>query len=208
MLCKSVPMIFKSYNLNTGIAEMLIPVEEGPPQKIYLPLTLSEFGLGMYGMHSWVHPIDLPPSHPNFVTWHVESEYKVTHNRTGEVCYLLLTKDFHVTGSFKLTPVKGGSGMITTSIMYTAITAKKKLEEQLGAEMVFQLRILSLVIDGYVEGALLLNKVTPKRDVLVVFTSLRWMSLACLPINYLDIKQEKPTKNQREKWRKKAQRSK
>ena len=201
----TVPMIFKSYNLNKGIAEMLQVVEEGSPNKIYMPLTLAEFGLGMYGAQSWVHPTDLPPSHPDFVTWTIESEWKVTHNRTGELCFLLLNKEFHANGEFKLTPVRGGAAAFKTSTLHTYASAKKRLDELVGREISFKIRILSILLNGVVEGSLLLNNyIRDQKEVIIVFSSLQWMSLGAIPLRYLKTAEEVPSKQKRTKWKKKA----
>lgn len=205
-------MIFKSYNIGLGTAELLNPNRVGPPSRIYLPLTLSEFGLGMYGANSWMHPTDLPPSHPNFVTWRKEEEHLVTHNRTGEVCYLLLSKEFHINGEFQLTPKKGGAIVFKSSVLYNSATARTHLDGLIGKEIIFRMRALSFLVNNSVEASILKlqtkleGKHTPKRDITVVFTSLKWMSLASISLDYINLAVEQPTKKEREKWDRRAAR--
>lgn len=204
----SQKFIFKSFNLSDGTAEMLLPTDTGSPIKLYLPLTLGEFELGMFGMHSFVHPTDLPTSHPNFVTWANKSLSIVTHNRTGERCYLKLGEPFHYSGEFALSPTQGAAPDTKTSLRHTHATAKKKLEEKIGNEISFRMKILAIVMDGVAEDQALITQVSKKRLCGLIFTSTEWPSLASMPLEYvhLSLKTE-ASPEKKKKWHKKAAKS-
>lgn len=203
-IVRTLGLIFKSYDLNRGVAEMLLPQENDSPKTIYLPLTMAEFELGMYGANSWVHPTDLPPSHPNFVTWKIQAEKLVTHNRTGEVCYLLLTKEFHSTGEFQLTPKINQRIEKKHSIMHTPLSAKQQLESLKGKTITFKVRILCFLVNDQVEASILFSKSLSKKDVSIVGTSIPWMSLAALPLEFFILVSDAPSTRQKQKWKKRA----
>lgn len=163
------------YDLNTNLAHM----KRGSGENVILPLSMSEFDLGMYGVHSKIHPTNLPTSHPDFCTWVDENKRLIRHTRTGEICLLELDDSFYATGVYKLRPKNSIESKTRTAPSWSPMQIKQHLDSLKGKEFTFKVRITSILYKDNLVNQILLNRITTERVSFTV-SSIEWDSFAVI----------------------------
>ena len=186
-------LILVSYAVKLGYGIFRLEDPEISTEQYYLPLSMREIGLGKYGTDSYMHPTQLPFSHPWFCMWKDESKRLVTHNRTGTVCRLRIKDDFYVSGEFVLETVdRPQEPQICTSIKWYQNQLNLHLETLKGKKINFEIYYQYFVFKDKSLNQILLSHISRLESVIIVST-IEWETLFPIPIKLIDLSYAYPT---------------